>query len=140
MNADSGVDPIVLLGEWESGVELFWTRPGANSEKRGDARGASAFEHGVAIVRELREINVGVRIDKIHCLRRQVAATIRARYIVPLLYAGADFDVFVGEAGKDRTAFGANGSGDNHAVRLHATEFAGSQIYDHRDLASDQFV
>src|SRR5215472_8275212 len=134
MNADSGVDPIVLLGEWESGVELFWTRPGANSEKRGDARGASAFEHGVAIVRELREINVGVRIDKIHCLRRQVAATIRARYIVPLLQAGADFDVFVGEAGKDRTAFGADGSRDDHAVGLDAAQFTRGEIHDDGNL------
>src|SRR5215469_7787307 len=123
MNADSGVNPIVFFGVWQCRVELLGPWSGANSEKRGDARGASAFEHGVAIVRELREINVGVRIDKIHCLRRQVAATIRARYIVPLLQAGADLDVFVGEAGKDRTAFGANGSGDNHAVRLHATQF-----------------
>src|SRR6266446_3898173 len=36
------------------------------------------------------------------------AATVGARYIVPLLQSGADFDVFVGETGENGAAFGAN--------------------------------
>src|SRR6266436_9959884 len=66
------------------------------------------------------------------------SATVGARYIVPLLQAGADFDVFVGEAGEDGAAFGADGGGDDHAVRFHTAEFARREIHDDRDFAADQ--
>src|SRR5467141_1473309 len=56
-----------------------------------------------------------------------------------LLQAGADFDVFVGEAGEDGAAFGADGSGDDHAVGFDAAEFARGEIDDHGDFAANQF-
>src|SRR5260370_26930848 len=52
------------------------------------------------------------------------ATTVGARYIVPLLQARADFDIFVGETGEDRSAFGADGGGNNHSVGFDAAEFA----------------
>src|SRR6266699_6766478 len=55
-----------------------------------------------------------------------------------LLQARTDFDVFV-EAGEYRAAFGADGSGDDHAVGFDAAKFARRQIRDHGDLAADQF-
>src|SRR6266851_7217030 len=67
------------------------------------------------------------------------AAIVGARYIVPLLQAGADFDVFVGEASKDRAAFGTYGRGDDHAVGFDATELARREIHDDGDFAADQF-
>src|SRR5260370_12651880 len=56
-----------------------------------------------------------------------------------LLQAGADFDVFVGEAGEDRAAFGAHGGGDDHAIGFHAAEFARREINDHGDFTANQF-
>src|SRR5437879_581590 len=56
-----------------------------------------------------------------------------------LLQARADFDVFIGEAGEDWTAFRADGSGDNHAVGFHSAKFARREIDDHGDLAPDEF-
>src|SRR5260370_18401084 len=57
-----------------------------------------------------------------------------------LLQAGADFDVFVGEAGEDGAAFGADGSGDDHAVGFDAAKFARREIDDDGDFAADQFL
>src|SRR5882724_904489 len=68
------------------------------------------------------------------------AATVGARYIVPLLQSGADFDVFVGEAGEDGAAFGADGSGDDHAVGFDAAKFARREVDDDGDFAADQFL
>src|SRR5260370_1294415 len=56
-----------------------------------------------------------------------------------LLESCADFDVFVGEASEDRAAFGADGSGDDHAVGFDATEVARREINDYGDLSADQF-
>src|SRR5882724_509450 len=64
----------------------------------------------------------------------------KARYIVPLLQSGTDFDVFVGETGEDGAAFGADGGGDDHAVGFDAAEFARREIHDDRDFAADQFL
>src|SRR6266699_1329955 len=55
-----------------------------------------------------------------------------------LLQARTNFDVFV-KAGEDGAAFGADGSGDDHAVGFDAAKFARRQIRDHGDLAPDQF-
>src|SRR6266853_271357 len=57
-----------------------------------------------------------------------------------LLQAGADFDVFVGEAGEHGAAFGADGSGDDHAVGFNAAKFARREIDDDGDFAADQFL
>src|SRR5713101_849812 len=67
------------------------------------------------------------------------AAIVGARYIVPLLQAGADFDVFVGEAGEDGAAFGADRGGYDHAVGLDAAKLAGREVHDDGDFAADQF-
>src|SRR6266478_2245550 len=68
------------------------------------------------------------------------AATVGARYIVPLLQSGADFDVFVGETGEDGAAFGADRGGDDHAGGFDAAELARREINDHGDFAADQFL
>src|SRR5262249_16459781 len=66
MNADGGVDPIVRFGERHCGVEFLRAGAGADGEKRVDACGASAVEHGFAVVGELGEVDVGVRVDQVH--------------------------------------------------------------------------
>ena len=60
MNANSGVDPIVLLGKRNARNRVSRDRARADREQCGDARGAGAIEHGLAILRELREIDVRV--------------------------------------------------------------------------------
>src|SRR5207253_4234297 len=62
-------------------------------------------------------------ISSIGCMPDS-GATVRARYIVPLLQSRADFDVFVGEAGEDRAAFRADGGRYDHAVGFHASKLA----------------
>ena len=66
MDADGGLDPIVLLGVGDGGVEFFRARAGADGQKSRDACVASALQHGFAVVRELREVDVGVGIDQLH--------------------------------------------------------------------------
>ena len=66
VNANARVNPIVLFGEWESGVEFFWTGTGTNSEERANAGVASAHEHGFSIISELRKIDVRVGVDEVH--------------------------------------------------------------------------
>src|SRR6516162_10844064 len=64
------------------------------------------------------------------------------RLILPasdLFQPGSHFDVFV-EAGQDRAAFRADRRGDDHAVRLDAAQFAGSQIRNHGNLAADELL
>src|SRR5260370_6058579 len=67
------------------------------------------------------------------------SATVGAGYIVPLVQAGADFDVFVGEAGEDGAAFRADGGGDDHAVGFDAKQLARREIDDNGDFAANQF-
>ena len=43
MNADGGVNPVVLFGEREGGVEFFRAGAGADGEERGDACRAGAL-------------------------------------------------------------------------------------------------
>src|SRR5256885_14183226 len=63
MRAYGGVDPVVLFGKGQSGVEFFWAGAGANGEQGGYACGAGAVEHGFAVVVELREVDVRVGVD-----------------------------------------------------------------------------
>ena len=63
VDADRGVDPVVLIGIFDRGVELFGAGTRADRENVFDARRASAIEHGVAVVSELWEIDVCVRVD-----------------------------------------------------------------------------
>jgi hypothetical protein len=67
MDADCPVDPIVLLGERNRGVDpLRRTGPAADGEKRLHARGARAFEHRVAVFVEWRAFEVRVRVNNLH--------------------------------------------------------------------------
>ena len=59
VDADAGVDPVVLVGVLDGEIEFFGT-PGADGEDVFDASGASAIEHGVTVIRELRQVNVCV--------------------------------------------------------------------------------
>src|SRR6266851_1714021 len=60
MYTDSGVNPIMLFGKRQRGIQLLGSRPGADGEKRRHASGARAIEHSFAVFRELRKINVRV--------------------------------------------------------------------------------
>ncbi len=61
VDADRRVDPIVLLGEGNRGIDaLGRARPAADREQRVDARRARALEHRGAIVVELRHLQVRV--------------------------------------------------------------------------------
>src|ERR1700740_1796062 len=63
VDANAGIDPIVLFGEWNCGVTFFRARAGAYGEDGVDAGIASALQHGLAIVCELGKVNVGVGVD-----------------------------------------------------------------------------
>ena len=60
VDADGGVDPIVFVGVFDGGVEFFGAGTCADGKDVFDAGGASAIEHGIAIVRELRIVDVRV--------------------------------------------------------------------------------
>ena len=67
MNADRGVDPIVLLGERNRGIDpLRRAGAAADGQQRCDARRARAVEHRLAVFVELRDFQVRVRIDNFH--------------------------------------------------------------------------
>src|SRR3989442_1253809 len=66
MDAHRRVNPILLFGKRNGGVELLRPRAGADCEKRRHARGVRTFEHGFAIIRKLREVNVCVGVDEFH--------------------------------------------------------------------------
>src|SRR5689334_909365 len=58
VRAHRGVNPIVLLGKRNGRVQFFRPGTGSNSEQSGNASSARPLEHRVAILRELRKINV----------------------------------------------------------------------------------
>ena len=60
------------------GVEFSGPGPVPMASKRGYASGAGAFQHGFAVVRELREIDVRVGVDEFHgrCARRQIVGCV----------------------------------------------------------------
>src|SRR5258705_5696333 len=66
MNANGGVNPVMLFGKWQCGIELLAARPGADSEQSRDSSRTRAIEHGFAVLRELREVDVCVRVDEFH--------------------------------------------------------------------------
>src|SRR5262249_6841982 len=90
MNADSGVDPVVPLGDTNRAIES--ARPGAaaDSENVYYARGASALQHFSTIGVESRTLQMRVGIYQ------------------HLLEAGADGDIFE-KAREHRQAFLADG-------------------------------
>jgi hypothetical protein len=68
MNADAGVDPVVLLGVGQRGVQFLRAGTGADSQQRLDAGFAGALQHGFAVIRELGKIYVRVGIDEFHVI------------------------------------------------------------------------
>ena len=56
----------MLFGVRDGGVELFGAGTRADGEKRHDPSSAGTVKHGVAVGVELREIDVGVRVDELH--------------------------------------------------------------------------
>ncbi len=50
----------MLFGKGQRGIEFLGSRASADGEKRAHARGARAIEHGFAVFRELRKVNVRV--------------------------------------------------------------------------------
>ena len=140
VNTNARVNPIVLFGERDSGVEFFWPRPGANSEQSTNAGVAGALEHGFAIVSELRKIDVHVGVDEVHEYEKaEFPAPQGARSIVTLLQSRAHFHVF-GEARQNRAAFRADGGGDDHTVRFDAAEFARREIGDDGNFSADERI
>src|ERR1700730_16580145 len=66
MDANAGINPIVLLGVRDGGVQFFGARAGANGQDSLASRRAGAVEHGVAVLSELRKVDVGVGVDEPH--------------------------------------------------------------------------
>ncbi len=60
MNPYSRVNPIMLFGERQRCIQLLGPRPRADSEQCRNTRSPRAIEHGIAVLRELRKINVRV--------------------------------------------------------------------------------
>ncbi len=70
VNADRRVDPIVLLGEGNRGVDaLGRAGPAADRQQRLDARRAGALEHRRAVALEFRRLQVRMRINNFHGCR-----------------------------------------------------------------------
>src|ERR1700676_5486003 len=69
MDADAAVDPVVGFGVGQSGVEFFRAWTGADGQDGFHAGGLRALQHGFAVVCELREIDMGVRVDEFHGIR-----------------------------------------------------------------------
>jgi hypothetical protein len=70
VDADARINPLVLFGIWQSGIELFRARTGAYGENCVHTGLASSLKHGIAIFSELRKVNVRVRVDQVHGVMR----------------------------------------------------------------------
>src|SRR5580704_8474821 len=66
MHTDASVDPVVLLGVRDGGVQFFgpWAR--ANGQDGLDSRRAGTVEHGVPVLGELRKVDVRMGVDEPH--------------------------------------------------------------------------
>ena len=120
MDADGGVDPIVLLGKWNCGIKAVDARAAANGEEALDARPASPEEHGVAVFVKLRKFQVRMRIDNFqrdlssgrqNCVP-MVAAKMNLRGSIPLSSKLAPMACFEQlRSGFDRKALSSEKSG-----------------------------
>jgi hypothetical protein len=115
VNADGGVNPLVTFSEWQRGIEFFGAGSGADGQQSRDTGIVSALQHGFAVIRELREIDVGVRVDEFHFC---------GVFVSPLFQARAHFYIFQ-KSGENRSSFRADGSRDDHPVGFDSAEFAG---------------
>ena len=66
MNANTGVNPVVLLSVRNGSVQLFRAGPCANRQQRANASRPRALQHNFAVLRKLRKINMRMRIDQVH--------------------------------------------------------------------------
>jgi len=60
VNSNRGENPVMLFGKGQRGIELLGSRAGSYGKQRRDAGSSRAFKHGVAVLRELREVDVRV--------------------------------------------------------------------------------
>ena len=119
MNSDCRVNPFVLLRKRKRRIKLFGARTRPNRNKRRNSCRPRAFEHCIAVFRKLRKVYVGVRVDQFHCVVSECcfgAEWVHSQECLVLLKTRADFDVFVRETREDRATFGADRSGNDHAV------------------------
>ncbi len=82
MNSDGRVNPVVLLGEWNRGVEAFLGRSAAADGQHGADSGCTrAIEHGGAVFVELGEFEMRVGVYDFHDVRKR-AEKLKAREIL----------------------------------------------------------
>src|SRR5690348_5042608 len=68
MDADRSVDPVVMLGEWNRGIDaLCWACDAADREDRHHAGRTGALEHRIAVCRERVALQMRMSIDDLHC-------------------------------------------------------------------------
>ena len=118
MNADAGIDPVVLLGDADRAIESAGTGAAADGQDIYYSSRASTLERLRAIGVEPGTFQMCVGIDQ------------------HLLEASADRDVFE-KAGEDRQALLADRSGDNHAVRLDSAQLSRLKIGNDDDFHPD---
>src|SRR5260370_22942800 len=63
MYTDGGVNPIMLFSKRQRGIQLLGSRPGADGEQCRHTSRTRAIEHGFTVFRELREVDVRVRVN-----------------------------------------------------------------------------
>jgi hypothetical protein len=75
MNSDGGVDPVVVFGYCDGGVETVWTRTAAaDGQYALHARGFGALEHFGAVGVEVFGFEVRVRVNYFQIRRCSVSA------------------------------------------------------------------
>ena len=112
MNTDRREDPIMMLGNLNGAIERAGTSAAPDRENAFQPRFASASNDLRAVLIELRTVEMCVRID------------VQAG---PLFQFCAHRNIFQ-EARQHRLAFFADGSSDDHSVRLEPAKFAWLQI------------
>jgi hypothetical protein len=71
VDAHGGVDPVILLGEWDGGVYAFGgTAAAADGEDRFDPGGFGAVENGGAVCVKLCTFEMGVGVYYLHLEKR----------------------------------------------------------------------
>ena len=115
VNADSRGDPVLLLGKWKCCIQVLRASTAADGKQRGHARSAGAFEHFAAVCVELREFEMGVRIDNFH-LRLAGGWPRPARTYATPLFQPRSRRHILSERAKHRAALRRHRRGDNHAV------------------------
>jgi len=63
MDSDRGINPIVLFGERQRGIDFLRARASADRKQSRHSSSARAVKDGFSVFRELREVDVRVGID-----------------------------------------------------------------------------